>query len=50
LQEKGHVDVTDVLAEQLAAGGLDPATAAVAAEQEVWGFSGPIPTLNKLAW
>ncbi|KAF6251346.1 lipoxygenase [Scenedesmus sp. NREL 46B-D3] len=49
-KEKGHVDVTDALAEQLVAGGLDAATAATAAEQEVWGFSGAIPTTNKLAW
>ncbi|KAF6251343.1 lipoxygenase [Scenedesmus sp. NREL 46B-D3] len=33
-KEKGHVDVTDALAEQLVAGGLDAATAATAAEQE----------------
>jgi hypothetical protein len=42
--------VTAVLADTLVAGGLDAATAAHAAEQEVWGISGPIPTIDKLAW
>jgi hypothetical protein len=42
--------VTDVLADQLAAGGLDAAAAALAAEQQVWGFTGAIPSIDKLAW
>lgn len=50
VQEKGHPDVTAALEEQLKKGGLDPATAKTAAEQEVWGFNGPIPGVDKLAW
>jgi hypothetical protein len=50
LQAEGHRDVVEVLADQLQAGGLDADTAAVAAEQQVWGFDGPIPSIKKLAW
>jgi hypothetical protein len=50
LQEDGHGDVTNLVADQLAAGGLDAAAAKRAAEQEVWGFAGAIPSIDKLAW
>jgi hypothetical protein len=30
--------------------GKDPAAVNRAAEEEVWGFAGPIPSLEKLVW
>ena len=32
------------------ANGKDPAAVKAAAEEEVWGFAGPIPSVEKLTW
>eukprot|EP00775_Hariotina_reticulata_P007333 gene7333-7545_t len=50
VKEQGHPDVLEVVEDLLRKGGLDKETAKTAAEQEVWGFSGPIPTIDALAW
>eukprot|EP00775_Hariotina_reticulata_P007328 gene7328-7540_t len=50
VKEQGHPDVLEIVEDLLRKGGLDKDTAKTAAEQEVWGFSGPIPNVDALAW
>lgn len=50
VQEKGHEDLTALVTEQFTKQGLTGDKAKAAAEEEIWGFAGPIESVKRLAY